>query len=78
MVRSISASGSSPTLEAYPQPMLVVLREREVLASLTPSGRRAELLHVLMLPDFERATGSGRTNPERSLEERWRSGNRGG
>jgi hypothetical protein len=34
MVRSISASGSSPTLEAYPQPMLMVTGDARALDEL--------------------------------------------
>src|SRR5918994_124580 len=43
MVRSISASGSSPTLEAYPQPMLIVpmwTATRETLHTAPREGSR--------------------------------------
>jgi hypothetical protein len=41
-------------------------RLQDRLDALGPAPR-AELLHVLMLPDFEQAAVSDRANPERGL-----------
>src|SRR4029453_5129981 len=74
MVRSISASGSSPTREAYPQAKLVVERKGENLASLG-SGSSLEIEWAIdrLLPgnprdphDLRRATdrlGGGPDTP---------------
>jgi hypothetical protein len=59
-------------------PNVLERRLPQRLDSLVPAPR-AKLLHVLMLPDLERA-GRERSGQsvERSLQERWRSRNRGG